>query len=108
MNIHVAAEYDEMSAMAARRIAEIVRSRPDALICMAAGSTPLGTMRQLIEKSRRKEIPFDRIRFVSLDEWVGLNGEDEGSCRYTLDRHLLLPLQIPQAQICFFDGAAAT
>ena len=44
--------------------------------------------------------------FVGLDEWMGMNGTDEGSCRYHLDKQLFHRLKIKESQICFFDGRA--
>jgi galactosamine-6-phosphate isomerase len=44
--------------------------------------------------------------FLGLDEWIGLDKNDEGSCRYMLDRHLFQPLKIKEEQICFFEGKA--
>ena len=42
--------------------------------------------------------------FLSLDEWVGMNGEDEGSCRFHLNNQLFNPLNVKEDHIGFFDG----
>ncbi len=42
--------------------------------------------------------------FVGLDEWIGMNAGDEGSCRYHLNTQLFQPLQIAENKICFFNG----
>jgi glucosamine-6-phosphate isomerase len=42
--------------------------------------------------------------FLGLDEWVGLNGADEGSCRFHLDNQFFKPLQIAADKILFVDG----
>jgi len=56
---------------------------------------------------RKKELSVDNWLFLGLDEWVGMNAADEGSCRHHLDLELLGPLQIPEGRICFFDGRAS-
>jgi galactosamine-6-phosphate isomerase len=55
---------------------------------------------------QKNELTIDHWRFLGLDEWVGLNGADEGSCRWHLNRELFTPLQIKEDSICFFDGAS--
>ena len=55
---------------------------------------------------QKKDLNIDHWSFIGLDEWVGLNGADEGSCRWHLNRELFNPLNIKQASICFFDGAS--
>lgn len=104
MKMIVSENYDAMSEQAARLIIEYVNRKPDALICLAAGSTPLGTFARLREAAAQKDISFESCRFVSLDEWVGLDGKTEGSCKMTLYDHFFAPLAIREDQIQFFDG----
>ena len=44
--------------------------------------------------------------FVGLDEWAGMNGMDEGSCKFHLNQQLFDPLQVPLEKQCFFNGRA--
>ncbi|MFC5402208.1 glucosamine-6-phosphate deaminase [Cohnella soli] len=104
MKINIADHYEEMSKMAAEHIIQTVHRKPNALLSIAGGSTPLGTFRYLIEASKDNRVSFSACKFVSLDEWVGLGGGDEGSCRSTLDQHFFEPLNIREEQIRFYDG----
>jgi len=104
MKINIADNYEEMSKMAAEHIIQAVQRKPNALLSIAGGSTPLGMLRYLIEASRENRVSFAECKFVSLDEWVGLGGGDEGSCRSTLDQHFFEPLSIREDQIRFYDG----
>jgi glucosamine-6-phosphate deaminase len=104
VNTFVDRNYDEMSSRAASLIADYVKRKPDGLLCFAAGNTPLGAYTLLVEAVRSGKVSFERCRFVSLDEWVGLSGEDEGSCRQTLDDRFFKPLRIDEANIHFFKG----
>jgi len=107
MKTIVSANYEEMSKKAASLIIEYVNRKPDALICLAAGNTPLGTFACLREAAGQGAVSFESCKFVSLDEWVGLDGSAEGSCRQTLYDHFFAPLAIREDQIQFFDGMSS-
>ena len=104
MEIRVFADDEALSRQAALRIAEQVRRKPEAVLTLAGGETPLGTFRELVALTRRGEVSFEQSRFISLDEWVGLDARDEGSCRHTLETYLFAPLGLHQDQVHFFDG----
>lgn len=98
--------YDALSDHTARHIAALLRQKPDALLCLASGDTPIGTFRRLTELARSGEADLTRCTFVGLDEWVGFGPADEGSCGYYLYRDLFTPLRIRPEQICYFDAKA--
>ena len=106
MKIRVFPGYDEMCGAAADFIIARVTRRPSGLLCFPSGDTPTGILDRLVEASRAGRVDFSGCRFVGLDEWTGLNGQDEGSCRHYLDERFYLPLRIGQDRIHFFDGAA--
>lgn len=107
MNIRVNADYEEMSRAAADFIIDYVKKNPAALLCFPSGDTPTGLFRFLVQDARQGLVDFSDCFFIGLDEWVGLNGNDAGSCRHYMDEHLLIPLNIKADKIYFFDGAAA-
>ncbi|QJD86202.1 glucosamine-6-phosphate deaminase [Cohnella herbarum] len=104
MNIHVYPNDLEASAKAAGLIIEQVRNKPDSLFSLAAGSTPLKTFSLLVEAVRQGKADFDQCRFASLDEWVGLDGSVQGSCRQTMNDHFFRLVGILDKNIRFFDG----
>lgn len=107
MNIKVNANYEEMSRAVADFIVEYVRNNSGALLCFPSGDTPTVIFRFLVQDAKQGIVDFSNCFFIGLDEWVGLNGDDEGSCRHYMDEHLLMPLNIKADKIYFFDGAAA-
>ena len=107
MNINVNTKYEEMSRAAADFITEYVKSNPNALLCFPSGDTPTGIFRCLVQDATQGLVDFTGCSFIGLDEWVGLNGSDEGSCRHYMDEQLLLPLSIQTDKIHFFNGASA-
>lgn len=106
MNVSVLKDYEEMSKAAAEKIAELVNVNPNALVCFAAGSTPIGTFEILADLAADKKADFGSCKFIGLDEWVGMDKNDSGSCQETLWKTLFLPLKIKEENICFFDAKA--
>ncbi|WP_339182478.1 glucosamine-6-phosphate deaminase [Oceanobacillus sp. FSL W7-1293] len=96
-----------MAEAAGKNIIEIVKKKPDSLLCFAGGDTPLMTLNYLVEAANQGKVDFGTCSFVSLDEWVGLDKETNGSCKQTLFDHFFdrIP-NIDDSQICFFDGLA--
>lgn len=107
MNIKVYSDYEEMCRSAADFTAEIIRKNPAAIVCFPSGDTPTGIFKFLVDYARRGELDFKDCTFVGLDEWTGLNADNEGSCRHYMDQHLFFPLQIQPEKIRFFNGAGA-
>lgn len=95
-----------VSLKTAEIVRETLRQKPDALLCFPAGSTVTETCRILKEMQQRNEIDFSQARFVSLDEWVGLENADE-NCSAFLRKHLYEPLGIPEKHLTLFDPYAA-
>nr|WP_318382503.1 glucosamine-6-phosphate deaminase [uncultured Enterobacter sp.] len=104
MNIHIEADYPQLCAAVARRVIACVKHKPEALICIAGGDTPLGVFDALVAASKSGEIDFSHARFVGLDEWLGLGKQDKGSCRQMVWSHFFDRLSLRDEQICFFDG----
>ncbi|MDR0792484.1 MAG: glucosamine-6-phosphate deaminase [Chitinophagaceae bacterium] len=95
-----------MSEKSAEAVIQLMSLHEQPLLCPASGDTPTGLFKTLVEKYRAKKIDPSSWSFVGLDEWVGLNGNDEGSCRQYLDKNLFRPLNVPENKIIFFDGRA--
>ncbi|WP_447642360.1 MULTISPECIES: 6-phosphogluconolactonase [Chitinophagaceae] len=106
MQIHICNTYDELSATVADKVIELMSLYEQPLLCPASGDTPAGLYKALVEKYRKKSFDPLSWSFVGLDEWGGLNGSDEGSCRYSIDKELFHPLNVALDKIAFFDGRA--
>ena len=104
MKIFVADNYEKMSKQAASDVIDMMQSRKDPLICTASGDSPAGLYKELAERVSSKQLNTSNWFFVGLDEWIPMNGNDEGSCRYHLNKELFRPLQTGDEKICFFDG----
>ncbi|MFR4972934.1 MAG: glucosamine-6-phosphate deaminase [Butyricicoccus pullicaecorum] len=106
MHIVVCKDYEEMSRRAAEIVAEPIKKRPDGLISFPGGDTPLGMVHVFADMVNECKVDISRTHYVSLDEWVGLSNEDEGSCGLFNQQNLLSRLQHPFAGTHIINGAA--
>lgn len=106
MEIFVADTYEEMSKQAADAGIKLMDSIKNPLLCPASGDSPSGLYKELVEKFNKKKVNVSDWYFVGLDEWAGMNGNDEGSCRFHLNNQLFNPLHANHEKICFFNGRA--
>ena len=104
MKINIAADYETLSKNAAADLISMVGYKNSPLVCVASGDSPGGLYREVIKKVTTHEVDVRAWNFLGLDEWVGLNGADKGSCRFHLDTQFFKPLQISPDKILFVDG----
>ena len=106
MEIFISDSYGSLSKKAAADINKLIQPLANPVVCTASGDSPAGLYKELVSITNNNELNISSWRFVGLDEWVGMNGSDEGSCRYFLDKQLFGPLQVKENSIGFFDGRA--
>ena len=106
MEIIVENNYHEMSARTAEMIISTIKTKPDALLCLAAGETPRLSYTMVAERVKQENIDVSRCKFVSLDEWVGIGAENPGSCQYFLRSTLFDLLGLSESQLHLFDSRA--
>ena len=88
MRIYCEKDYDAMSRRAAAIIAAQVVAKPDCVLGLATGSTPVGAYRQLVEWYKQGDLSFAEVRSVNLDEYYGLAPEHDQSYRYFMQDNL--------------------
>ena len=86
--------YEKMSRQAANIISAQVISKPNCVLGLATGSTPVGAYRQLIEWHKKGDLDFSEVRTVNLDEYVGLTGDNDQSYRYFMQDNLFNHINI--------------
>lgn len=96
----------EASIKAAKIIAEVIKEKPDAVLGLATGSTPLDIYRELIRMYRRGEISFKNVRTVNLDEYVSLSSDHEQSYAYFMRTNLFDKIDIPEENTHIPNGLA--
>lgn len=88
MRIYQAKNYQEMSRKAANIISAQIIMKPDAVLGLATGSTPVGTYQQLIQWYQKGDLDFSEIRSVNLDEYKGLAPDNDQSYAYFMRNNL--------------------
>jgi glucosamine-6-phosphate isomerase len=103
MNLRIYKDYDELSRATADLIVDYVRRKHNAMICVASGHTPAGVFRCLIQDVNEGKIDFSKVTFVSLDEWIGVDPNDPGSCLAMLKKDFFDHIELRKDQVQFFD-----
>lgn len=106
MKVIVTKDYRAMSLRAADLVEAYVERNPEALVSFPGGDTPVGMLAEFVARVNRGQLDPGGLRFVQLDDWVGIGPEDEGSCSHFIRETLLRPMKTPFAQVFTFDGAA--
>lgn len=99
-------DLNAVSEMASDCLIELVKAKPNALITIAGGDTPVPTINKFVDKVKEQNIDISNLKIISLDEWVGIDETDPGSCRAYLNKHLFDPLNFNKDNILFFNGKA--
>lgn len=94
MNFITVETYEKLSIMAANIIADVVKNKPNAVLGLATGSSPLGTYARLAEKCKNEGLDFSNCTSVNLDEYVGLDGDNDQSYRYFMNKNLFSYINI--------------
>ncbi len=88
MNIYHAKDYAELSLIAANLISAQIIQKPDSVLGLATGSSPVGTYRKLVERHEEEGLDFSQIRTVNLDEYKGLSRDNAQSYYYFMRTNL--------------------
>ena len=86
--------YEKLSWQAANIISARVILKPDSVLGLATGSSPLGTYKQLIGWYEKGDIDFSKVTSVNLDEYVGLDGTNDQSYRYFINKNFFEHINI--------------
>lgn len=104
MRIICAKDYKEMSEMAADIIGAQVLLKPDAVLGLATGSTPIGTYEELVKRYEAGRLDFSKIKTVNLDEYRGLTRDNDQSYYYFMHSHLFDHININKNNTKVPDG----
>ena len=88
MNIYHAKDYAELSLIAANLISAQIIQKPDSVLGLATGSSPVGTYRKLVERHEEEGLDFSQIRTVNLDEYKGLSRDNTQSYYHFMHTNL--------------------
>ena len=104
MKIIKTENYEEMSRKAANVIAAQIINKPESVLGLATGSTPIGTYKRLIEMYNEGDINFKDIKTANLDEYKGLTRDNDQSYYYFMYNNLFKDVNIDMKNTNIPDG----
>jgi glucosamine-6-phosphate deaminase len=104
MEVIIQPSPEQAGRVAARIIARQIRAKPDSVLGLATGSTPLPTYAELVRLHREEGLDFRRVTTFNLDEYIGLATDHPQSYHRFMQENLFRHLNIPAAQIHIPDG----
>ena len=106
MRIYLSEDYKAMSRRAANIISAQVITKPDSVLGLATGGTPVGAYQQLVEWYKKGDLSFAEIKTVNLDEYLGLSPHHEQSYRYFMQDNLFDHIDIKPENTHVLNGLA--
>ena len=104
MKIYATNDYQEMSRKAANILSAQVILKPDCVLGLATGSTPIGTYDQLVDWYKKGDVDFSEVKTVNLDEYRGLTRDNDQSYYYFMHEHLFDRVNIKEENTHVPDG----
>ena len=106
MKVIIKKDYDAMGKEAAKYFAEVIRNKPNAVLGLATGSTPISTYKELIRLHEEEDLDFSQVTTFNLDEYLGLTGNHDQSYRYFMDTNLFNHVNIKKENTNVLSGVA--
>ena len=107
MNVLIYDSYEKMSEAAAMIFVSQILSKPDSLLGLATGSTPVGLYENLVKKYREGIIDFKKVQTFNLDEYIGLEKTNDQSYDYFMWENLFSKINIKKENVHLPNGKAA-
>jgi len=107
MEVVITRSYEQMSKAAAQLVVDVLNTKPNAVLGMATGSTPLGLYQELVRLHQAGEVDFSRVTTFNLDEYVGLPANHPQSYHYFMDEHFFRHVNIPRHNINIPSGTTS-
>jgi glucosamine-6-phosphate deaminase len=99
VEIIITETYEEMSKLAARQVARQLLRKPNSVLGLATGSTPVGTYNELIRRHKDEGLDFSKVVTFNLDEYLDLPPSHDQSYRYFMDQHLFNHINVDPKNI---------
>jgi len=107
MEVIIAETYEQMGKAAAQMVAQVINTKPNAVLGMATGSTPLALYRELVRMHREDGLDFSQVTTFNLDEYVGLPVTHPQSYHYFMHENFFKHVNIPAQHIYIPSGTTS-
>ncbi|HPY80114.1 MAG TPA: glucosamine-6-phosphate deaminase [Bacilli bacterium] len=95
---------EEISRLIAEQFILQIQKKPDSVLGLATGTSPLGVYRNLIEANKKKVVSFSKVTTFNLDEYIGLEGTHNQSYRYFMNVNLFDHIDIDKKNTFVLKG----
>ncbi len=106
MNLTIVEDAEAMGRFAADIFEAQIKAKPESVLGLATGSTPVPLYQQLVRDSREGKVDFSGVRTVNLDEYAGLSPENPQSYRYFMQENLFDHISILPEHTALPNGRA--
>jgi glucosamine-6-phosphate deaminase len=106
MLILIKKDYKSVCQEAAKQIADLIKKKPDCVLGLATGSTPVGVYKELIRMHKEEGLDFSHVKTFNLDEYVGLPKEHDQSYFYFMCENLFNHINIDRRLVHIPNGMA--
>ena len=106
MRIIITKSYEQMSSEAAKILAGQIYLKPDSVLGLATGSTPLKMYETLVAVHKTVGLDFSEVTSFNLDEYIGLSADNPQSYHYFMQENFFKHINIRQENIFIPDGTA--
>jgi glucosamine-6-phosphate deaminase len=106
MRLIIKKDYRALSECAARIVADVVWRKPNAVLALPTGSTPLGMYEALISLHQKEGLNFSKVTFFMIDEYIGLPPTHPNTFAHYLEHHFFCGVNIPPEQRHLLSGIA--
>lgn len=107
MKLYCAKDYEQAGRIAANILAAQIIMKPDCVLGLATGSTPVSAYENLIRRYEAGDLDFSPVHSINLDEYRGLDPENDQSYRYFMNTHLFNHINIDKKNTFVPDGMEA-
>ncbi len=104
MEVIISKTYDLMCKAAAQVVAGVLNTKPDAVLGLATGSTPLGLYKELARMHKEESLDFSQVTTFNLDEYVGLPASHDQSYHYFMNENFFKHVNISPRNIHIPSG----
>ncbi len=106
MDVITLKNYEQLSKKAARILAGKIELKPNSVLCLPTGGTPLGMYSRLVDYYEKENISFNKITSFNLDEYIGIKPEHPGSFNKYMYKNLFNHIDIKEGNIYIPNGNA--
>lgn len=104
MKLIVTHSYEESAALSAQMISQVFLEKPEAVMGLATGTTPVSVYKYMVKAQKEGKADFSRAQSINLDEYIGLDPENVNSYMYFMREHLFNHIGILPENIYIPNG----